>query len=127
QFRSPQYLIPYIFDSIQSQPWHTLTMSQQLETIPWELNSLYILLSDRGWPGTFHWALFLHDTDRGGSVYRAVSGAKGVWRLEVENSPNAMDSRDLMAALKIGVIKPEFFKMFDQGLPELPIKRGQTE
>ncbi|PGH20441.1 hypothetical protein AJ80_03587 [Polytolypa hystricis UAMH7299] len=97
-------------------------MSKRPETVPWELNCLYILLSDRGWVGTFHWALYLHQADLTGRLYHVVNRDDGIWKLEVMECANKIRAADLMAAVRIGVILPEFFDMFDKGLSQATIR-----
>ncbi|KAJ8068741.1 hypothetical protein OCU04_002438 [Sclerotinia nivalis] len=53
-------------------------------TTPWEENKLYIHLTDRGNPGTFHWSLYLTEDDpEKGWVYHVYDPEPGRWILEM--------------------------------------------
>ncbi|APA07726.1 hypothetical protein sscle_03g024960 [Sclerotinia sclerotiorum 1980 UF-70] len=53
-------------------------------TTPWEENKLYIHLTDRGNPGTFHWSLYLTEEDpEKGWVYHVYDPEPGRWILEM--------------------------------------------
>ena len=68
----------------------------------WQKNKLYILLSDRNNPGTFHWGLYLTEDDpHGGYIFHAVDEG-GVWKLDCRHSKTVIASRRLLVAIEVG-------------------------
>lgn len=94
-------------------------MARPLEVLPWELDSLYILLFDRGWVGTFHWTLYLHTAESNGRMYHAIEHGK--WRLMVDDISGVTAIASLLAAIKVADIKPDFADMLDEGLRQVPL------
>lgn len=92
-------------------------------SLNFDVNGLYILLSDRGDNSyTFHWGLYLHQTPDSGYIYHLVndSGATG-WYFEPQPRRSVKFSRGVLVALKIGVLGPIMHQPLLDRLREVPI------
>jgi hypothetical protein len=88
-----------------------------------EINGLYILLSDRGEKSyTFHWVLYLHQSTTSGYIYHLINDPDSTsWRFDPQPSRNVMYSQELLVALKIGVLNPTLHQSLLDRLKEIPI------
>ncbi|KAJ5789757.1 uncharacterized protein N7518_006768 [Penicillium psychrosexuale] len=91
-----------------------------------EVNGLYILLSDRGNDVyTYHWGLYLHQATSSGFVYHLVNTANTanptIWRFESKPSDDVMNSKRLLVALKIGVLDSSLHQHLLSRLYRIPI------
>ncbi|KGO42696.1 hypothetical protein PEX1_057320 [Penicillium expansum] len=94
--------------------------SQQLT---FEINGLYILLSDRGDKSyTFHWRLYLHQSAKSGSIYHLLNDIDPtIWRFEHLPDQTVIYNQALLGALKIGVLDPTLHAHFLERLHQIPI------
>ncbi|KAJ5420904.1 hypothetical protein N7465_003423 [Penicillium sp. CMV-2018d] len=88
-----------------------------------EVNGLYILLSDRGDKSyAFHWGLYLHQATSLGFIYHLVNTVNSTtWRFEPKPSQNVADSQALLVALRIGVLDSSLHQHFLDRLYQIPI------
>lgn len=88
-----------------------------------EVNGLYILLSDRGdksW--TFHWEFYLQKTTKGGTIFNLVNGANSsIWNFETKATENVAYSKSLLVGMKIAVLDPSIHQAFFDRLSQVPI------
>ncbi|KAF7163166.1 hypothetical protein CNMCM5623_008236 [Aspergillus felis] len=91
--------------------------------ITFDVNGLYILLSDRGDKGyTFHWGLYLHQAEDSGYLYHLINETdSSSWRFDPGPSKNMMNSQRLLVALKIGVLEPTLHQALLDRLWQIPI------
>ncbi|KAF7122518.1 hypothetical protein CNMCM5793_000543 [Aspergillus hiratsukae] len=91
--------------------------------ITFDVNGLYILLSDRGDKSyTFHWGFYLHQAEKSGYLYHLVNESDSTsWRFEARPSKNIMHSQRLLVALKIGVLDPALHQALLDRLGQIPI------
>ncbi|PKX98925.1 uncharacterized protein P174DRAFT_437361 [Aspergillus novofumigatus IBT 16806] len=92
--------------------------------ITFDVNGLYILLSDRGENSyTFHWALYLHQAENSGYLYHLIneSDSTSSWRFDPQPSQDAIDSQRLLVALNIGVLEPTLHQALLDRLRQIPI------
>ncbi|CAI7591950.1 unnamed protein product [Penicillium glandicola] len=76
--------------------------------LTFEVNGLYILLSDRDDKSyTFHWRLYLHQSTTSGSIYHLLNDVDPtIWRFEHLSDQTVSYDKALLGALKIGVLDP---------------------
>ncbi|KAJ5093583.1 hypothetical protein N7456_009444 [Penicillium angulare] len=89
-----------------------------------ELNGLYILLFDRGGKSfTFHWSLYLHQTETSGYTYQLLNDGDSpfTWYFDSGPSENIKYSDRLLVALPIGVLNPILHKAVHDRLSQIPI------
>jgi hypothetical protein len=91
--------------------------------ITFDINGLYILLSDRGDKTyTFHWCLYLHQTIDSGSLYHLINESDSTsWRFDPQPITNIANDERLLGALKIGVLDPTLHQPLRDRLWEIPI------
>ncbi|KAJ5359608.1 uncharacterized protein N7496_012021 [Penicillium cataractarum] len=88
-----------------------------------EVNGLYILLTDRGENSfAFHWGFYLHQSGISGCIYHLINDdGPASWRFDSRLSENVMFSQRLLAAIKIGVIDLVLHQALPDRLQEIPI------
>lgn len=95
----------------------------QFACLDFEVNGLYILLSDRGdnsW--TFHWQFYLHQATNKGTVSHLVNEANSPdWKFETWPSENVAYLTPLLGGLKIAVLDPVLHQAFIDRLAQIPI------
>lgn len=91
--------------------------------LTFELNGLYILLSDRGDKSyTFHWRLYLHQSPTSGSIYHLLNDIDPtIWRFEHLPDQTVIYDPSLLGALKIGVLDPTLHAHFLERLHQIPL------
>ncbi|KAI2674446.1 hypothetical protein DTO012A7_6851 [Penicillium roqueforti] len=91
--------------------------------LPFEVDGLYILLSNRGDKSyTFHWSLYLHQSPKLGSVYHLLNDIDtSTWRFEHLPNESVIYDQALLVALKIGVLNPILHMPFLDRLRQIPI------
>ncbi|OQD60804.1 hypothetical protein PENPOL_c020G08343 [Penicillium polonicum] len=91
--------------------------------LSFEINGLYILLSNRGDKSyTFHWRLYLHQNTTSGSIYHLLNDLDStIWRLEHLSNQTVVFNPLLLGALKIGVLGPTLHAPFLERLRQIPI------
>ena len=89
-----------------------------------EPNSLYILLSDRQGPGySFHWALYLAKSSTHGEIFHLINpNNPTVWHVETKHINETSQSRELVLALKLGVLEPVLHGALPERLGQLAIE-----
>ncbi|KAJ5153682.1 uncharacterized protein N7500_009121 [Penicillium coprophilum] len=88
-----------------------------------EVNGLYILLSDRGDNSyTFHWRFYLHQSPISGSIYHLLNDIDPtIWRFEHLPNQDVDYDPSLLGALKIGELDPTLHAAFLERLQQIPI------
>ncbi|KAJ5952995.1 uncharacterized protein N7479_011408 [Penicillium vulpinum] len=88
-----------------------------------EVNGLYILLSDRGDKSyTFHWRFYLHQSSTSGSIYHLLNDIDpAIWRFGHLPDQTVIYDPLLLGALKIGVLDPTLHAHFLERLRQIPI------
>ncbi|KAJ5189958.1 hypothetical protein N7491_008000 [Penicillium cf. griseofulvum] len=91
--------------------------------LTFEINGLYILLSDRGDKSyTFHWRLYLHQSPTSGSIYHLLNDIDPtIWRFEHLPDQTIIYDPSLLGALKIGVLDSILHAHFLERLRQIPI------
>ncbi|KAJ5371662.1 hypothetical protein N7517_003668 [Penicillium concentricum] len=91
--------------------------------LTFEINGLYILLSDRGDKSyTFHWRFYLHQGATSGSICHLLNDIDPtIWRFEYLPDQTVIYDPSLLGALKIGVLEPTLHAAFFERLQQIPI------
>lgn len=89
-----------------------------------ELNGLYILLSDRQDLGySFHWALYLAKSNTHGDVFHLINPSNPTtWHFETKSNDEVNQSREILLALKLGILEPVLHRALPERLDHLPIE-----
>jgi hypothetical protein len=88
----------------------------------WKPHTLYILLSSRNNPGTFHWGLYLTETNpQSGFKYHAIedSSAPRGWRLDIQPTSGVSASQQLIAAIAVGEDTKDYHGIIEQAVRDV--------
>lgn len=88
-----------------------------------EINSLYLLLLDRGDAHTFHWGFLLANSPEDGEIFHLINWKNSPdWEYEHISSDRVDMSRRLLLALKIAVMGPVLRPALRSRLSQIPIQ-----
>lgn len=101
----------------------TLQSEIDIPELTFEVNGLYILLSDWGDKSyTFHWRFYLHQNPTSGSIYHLLNDIDPtIWRFEHLPDQSVIYDPSLLGALKIGVLDSILHAHFLERLGQIPL------
>lgn len=94
-----------------------------LKSIDFDVNGLYIVLSNMDQAYLFHWGLFLAKTSKAGTNFHITNGltTRYKWKYESKPNRNLNESRTLLFASKIAVLDPALHEPLAEQLAAVPI------
>ncbi|PSS12784.1 hypothetical protein M430DRAFT_29373 [Amorphotheca resinae ATCC 22711] len=91
--------------------------------ISFDVNGLYILLSDIGAESQFHWGLYLATASKEGIIFHVVNGPQTGynWEYQRKKSYNVPSSLTLLVGMKIAVMEPLLHEALAERLDAVPV------
>ncbi|EGX94378.1 hypothetical protein CCM_02649 [Cordyceps militaris CM01] len=75
--------------------------------INFDIDSLYVILSEQSQPNSWHWGIYLHVDEAGGWIFHIRNSAHEPWYFEHKRSETIMTSKTIMVALRVAIIRPK--------------------
>lgn len=93
--------------------------------LKFEINGLYLLLSDRGDTFTFHWGLYLAKSPADGDVFHIINAdTPNTWKSDFRTCKSFMHPNKILLSLKLAVLEPELHSALKDRLSHIPIKHS---
>lgn len=88
-----------------------------------DLDGLYIIMSDLGGNSRFHWTLYLETAFQSGEIFHLTTpDNSNEWVYENKPTPDMRDTSRLVVAIKVAVIEPDLHDALRIRLSEIPIQ-----
>lgn len=101
----------------------TFIAHMAVTSLNFEINGLYLLLSDRGDTYTFHWGLYLAKSSSDGVIFHLINPVNSTaWIYEAKSTRNVSQSVRLLLALQVGVLDPVLHGSLSDRLAQIPIQ-----
>ncbi|TGO53507.1 hypothetical protein BCON_0122g00240 [Botryotinia convoluta] len=94
--------------------------SSTLQNLQFDVNGLYILLSNPMERFTYHWGLYLCTRPGAGRIYHVSNAETGIWRILP-----IKDNYTLMYAMKIAVIDDYTQQALEDRISQVPVEDNQ--
>lgn len=95
------------------------------DSLSFDTNGLYLLLSDIGAERQFHWGFYLAKSPTHGVIFQVVKGTYTTgdkWEYKTKPSINVPNSVNLLVGVKIAVLEPILHNALATRLAEIPVQ-----
>lgn len=94
------------------------------EPLQFDIDGLYIILTDLGYETLYHWGLYLAQSPSHGLIFHMINGPRtgGEWEYQSKTSNNVPYSKSLLVAVKIAVIEPSLQHALVDALAEVSVE-----
>ncbi|OBT85247.1 hypothetical protein VE02_05179 [Pseudogymnoascus sp. 03VT05] len=94
------------------------------DPIVFDVNGLYIILSDIGNERQFYWGFYLATEPNSGIIYHVVNGPQTGyhWKYQTKKSHNVPSSVALLTGMKVAVIEPLVHEALGEKLATVPVE-----